>query len=697
MRARLYSIANKAITALNTLWAPVNPASSRASRGTRASRVVGSRAHETLTYILACSKDYLAPPTRAADKPHMDTMDTYDNYNSTTLGGAISIDPTMVSLPTIGGTFPVFDYVSSDLAHYGDATGDALEDPLVAELAAACTRSCHKAEPMAYAGVLRRMHDASMVEWTSQPSSHPLGLFAVWKKPNEIQRLIVDARPANSSFVKPPYEHTSGDSLARMQVAPGHVMTVAKTDLADFYHSCAVPRALQRFFVLRPVIASDLRALGIAVPDASVDEKGYTHPVLTTLPMGWGPAPGIAQGAHESILYGSKGEGSALTRSLPAVLDPAARWSCKRVPTLDTPAAAAPHVIVIDDLLLFRQVPADARNKHVGMDVAVAVTPCLQTILDRYRDVGLHVKPSKVHDYATSQDLLGYRLEQNVLRCPQSKFDSIQEAVEALERRRWAKPREVEALVGKFTHIFLLHRPALSVFSAVYIFAQKVGARMARVWPSVLSELRTALSLLPLVRADLSRQVSPILVQTDACNTGAAAVYTETILPHVLEHEYRRPRSGKIDVGSGDSWTVQSALAADFTAPLDAESWRVAFARVYGPDETRLHINAKELGATIDAVRWATRSSRTRRCRMVLQSDSAVTVGILRKGRSSRRQLLSSCRRLAAMTLAEEVLLEPRWVSTSSNMADRPSRGSRTPGPCVEEGYVRPRGRVARS
>ena len=150
----------------------------------------------------------------------------------------------------------------------------------------------------------------------------------------------------------------------------------------------------------------------------------------------------------------------------------------------------------------------------------------LESLLRRYAEVGLQTKPSKVHDYAREQDMLGYRLDHNVLRLSSSRYANLRDAVGALRRRGWALPREVEALVGRFTHAFLIHRPALSVFSAVYAFAEKVGDRSARVWPSVQAELELALALLPLAQSNLARPVAPLLVQTDACDEGAAAVYT---------------------------------------------------------------------------------------------------------------------------------------------------------------------------
>ena len=235
--------------------------------------------------------------------------------------------------------------------------------------------------------------------------------------------------------------------------------------------------------------AKALQDLGVAVPDAAIDEHGYTHPRLTTLPMGWKPSPGIAQGAREAVLYGAFGRGSMRARSLLPVLDPAARWSSTRVPKLDTPEASAPHALVVDDVLLFRMVPRAAR-RHRRARGGVP----LSKLLRRYDEVNLRTKPSKVHDYDVEQDLLGYRLERNVLRSSLARYSELKRSVATLCARGWQEPHEVEATVARFTHAFLLHRFALSVFSAAYVFSQQHGDRRARVWPSVLRELRAALA-----------------------------------------------------------------------------------------------------------------------------------------------------------------------------------------------------------
>ena len=297
----------------------------------------------------------------------------------------------------------------------------------------------------------------------------------------------------------------------------------------------------------------------------------------------------------------------------------------------------------------------------------------------------------------------GYQLDHNTLRTPEKKYTELAVLVANLERRGFARPREVERVLGKFTNLFLLHRLSLAIFSSVYAFVRKLGARTARLWPSVLRELQRALALLPLIRAELDRAVAPVLLQTDASATGFGVVYTHSIPPADLRREVSRPR-GAMSKGA-DPWTVARALGTTFTAPIDPHAYRVAARGNFQGHARGSHINCKELTAVITAARWASRARRTRRCRLVLQSDSAVVVGALRKGRSSKPGLLVRLRRLAAITLAERITLVGRYVPTDRNMADSPSRGGLVPGPCsksplyaekrnaVRPPYVRPRGR----
>ena len=80
--------------------------------------------------------------------------------------------------------------------------------------------------------------------------------------------------------------------------------------------------------------AEALRRLGVHVPPEAIDEDGWTHPRLCTMPMGWTNAPALAQAANEAVLYGSAGDGSSLARSLVPLVDPAERLSAARAPDM---------------------------------------------------------------------------------------------------------------------------------------------------------------------------------------------------------------------------------------------------------------------------------------------------------------------------------------------------------------------------
>ena len=652
------------------------------------------------------------PPDIGADTTKNMNECGYEEGRGAGAGSPAPLKSELISLPTEGGGFKACNYVGPEIAAFCNAEPEAMVESWLADILASAIKSGARIDPKEYAEIIKRLLSAQMAELTAERAEHPLGMFAVWKEVGKIQRLIIDGRPVNEYFTSPPFEFTCGEDLSRLQVKLGHLLQVAKCDLSDFFHSCEATDALKQYFGLKGVPAVLLSEIGVEVPPECVDGRGYTYPRLTTLPMGFGPSPGIAQAAHEAVLYGEEGAGSEQARQLAPVVRPAARWSGQRVPDVESPEASAPHALVIDDLLLFRQVslgqaavdddidekddalarsaedlasrPAVLLDGAGGRGSAEGIT--LASVLTRYEEVGLRTKPSKVRDYDAVQDMLGHTLDHNVLRGSSSRYAAIRAEVLRVTRSGWARPREIESLVGKLTHWLLLHRPALALFNAVYAFCHTDSPeRPRRLWPSVRQELLDAVAVMPLVRSDLSRPVSEHLIQTDACDTGAAVVYTNTVAHAALRQECARPRRTlRPPEAPIERWSTAADLAARFTASVDPADWRVAVRCAYSA-ESRVrsaHINEKEAGALVLAVRWAARSRMTRRCRIVVQSDSAAAVCALRKGRSSRPGMRRQCRKIAALTLAHGITAEFRWVATDRNMADQPSRGLAAPGPC---------------
>ena len=635
-----------------------------------------------------------------ATKPDLHEA-TKRSYDEAVKEAAVPIEAKLLSLPAEGGTFDARRYLGGELLAYMDAKPTAMLSPLVGSIAAELARSFQSASETEYVATVARLYGASMCVLSAEAAVDIVGLFAQWKEvPSEFiagsQRFLVDGRRPNSRFLTPSYEHTTGEDMVRQEVDEGKMLEMAKADAADFFHTFRTAEDLQRLFGLRPVSAKALEKHGITVPADQVDDAGNTHPRLSTLPMGFVAAPAIAQGAHESVLYGAEGAGSDEARALAPALDPASRLSSRRQPEIDTPAAKKPHVIVIDDVLCFRQVPITGARHAEGVQPAVEPTvqpDPFQRVLARYDGVNIRTKPSKVHDYASTQVGLGNLLDNNEFRTVPETYAEICGEVYAMRRCGWARPRQVERIVGRLTSRMLLLRLTLSVFDAVYAFARKVGDRHARLWPAVITELEHACALLPLMRADVTRRTAPCLVQCDACNEGDAVVYTEHVQHADLRREALRPRTRVRD--ASDRWEVKEALSCGFDAPTEPELYKVAVRHRYplGSASRARHINAKELGVVEKAVRWANRRPNLRGRRLIVQTDSAVAAGVVRKGRSSKRALKGIARRLAATCIAERLELIGRWIPTDRNMADQPSRGSLIPGPCLGVPFVRRRGR----
>ena len=151
---------------------------SRAARDAGASPAAGSRIHEAQKYIISCIIPFVDLPASGVSPNYSTENDPNDNVGYGAVGdaGPCAIQASLLSLPARGGGFAASDYLGPELAAFARAEGPALEDEIVADLAAAASRSCHRVEPSEYVATLRRLADALMVEFTSEKAEHPLGL-----------------------------------------------------------------------------------------------------------------------------------------------------------------------------------------------------------------------------------------------------------------------------------------------------------------------------------------------------------------------------------------------------------------------------------------------------------------------------------------------------------------------------------------
>ena len=104
----------------------------------------------------------------------------------------------------------------------------------------------------------------------------------------------------------------------------------------------------------------------------------------------------------------------------------------------------------------------------------------------------------------------------------------------------------------------------------------------------------------------------------------------------------------------------------------DKSKWRELFRWKWSTEE---HINLLEMRCGLAAARHAGRSSKSWGKRILLFTDSMVTLGAFAKGRSSSPSVLHLCRRMASVLLSSGMKCYWRHVETDRNHMDGPSRG----------------------
>ena len=91
------------------------------------------------------------------------------------------------------------------------------------------------------------------------------------------------------------------------------------------------------------------------------------------------------------------------------------------------------------------------------------------------------------------------------------------------------------------------------------------------------------------------------------------------------------------------------------------------------------HINELELRAAFMMLRWRLRSQRALGKRSLALLDSAVSIAVLSKKRSSSYQLHCVVRRINALELTSGSHVADAFVRSADNPADAPSRDAATP------------------
>ena len=526
-----------------------------------------------------------------------------------------------------------------------------------------------------YVSLIHRLLNNHMIT-LSLPSDVKVinGLFTVTKDATST-RMIVDARYANTYFIDPPNVHLpTPASFISLSLPHGSTLYKCKTDLENFYHHISLPTWLCQYFAL-PSISIDQLPKDYILSStwlSSLPSSTRIHPVLTRLAMGFSHAVSIAQTMHEHILYSSK------------ALLPSSHILNVVSPVITSTPIHAPYV---DDNNMLGTCP---------IRLQTAYDECIRA----YADAGFPVKKSKcVLPTSSPVTMIGVSISATgIVSLPVDRMHILLNATVYIISTRHATGKLLASIVGSWTWCMLLRRFSLCIFRHVYRFISCAGDKDYVLWPCVIQELLSIMSIVPLLRSDMSCVFFDKVLATDASTTGAgmsvssindrvfSALFPLTGL-HVHDLSFLSSSSSTIPSStllsiSSDATMLQqphihervsstSILSSTLHAynTISSIFWYDVFSF---PWLRTAHINMLELNTVHTAIKWLLSHPYSISVRTILCIDNAASYYALRKGRSTK--LLSTLRKIAALILVSGLSLSLLWVPSKVNPADKASR-----------------------
>ena len=563
-----------------------------------------------------------------------------------------------VSLPQVAGTAKLLDIVPAAIAAtYADPS--SLHRP-IHEVKPA--RRAFLCAPDQYRLLLKRMHHGGMLSYTTTPMCVN-GLFGVAKDGDSI-RLIIDCRPVNALLVPSPHVALpTPDLITKFHVPLDQPLFAAKVDLSDYYHRIKMPSAWHRYFALPPVQAGDIGS------DIGYSSDTIVYPCITTLPMGFSHAVYLAQAAHEHLIDTRVPLLSSRDRVRPPSSSSSSLLDSGQPSSADYLIDRTRHSVYIDDLNIY----------GIDRDAMSAAQQQYCTVMTA---AGLPPKPSKVVAPTSSGlECLGVMVNGDTgeVGVSVTKLHKLRSDTLSLLRQGTATGDDIARIVGRWTWCFLVRRPSLAIFSAVYRFAMITRHRRHVLWPSVKRELHTAAMLAPLLYASIKVPFMPRIIASDASEVAQGVVAA------TIDHSTCVAISSAISRPGCDMSPLLSST-------ITSSNWRTI---VSSPWQQPEHINSLEVRAALTSIRWSLSlpSSVQHRStalgssperghpisgwhgqRLLLCCDSSAALGSINKGRSSAHSLLRPLRTIAALLLASGVQLSIVWVPSAANPADAASR-----------------------
>ena len=457
-----------------------------------------------------------------------------------------------------------------------------------------------------------------------------LCMFTVLKKfrdnGDQEQRIVFDMRAVNQAWRSPP-PCTMGSltALAQVELGQDGAVEILAGDVPDMFYMMQLPHSFAPHLWLEGLDFEYVRACALRDGDSPERWEGADSIGMVVPVMGLSWSPIWAQTAINSVMRGV----------LPEL--PAGARRDHGADRFTLGAQGKAYTTFIDDwCIVCKEATREAAQRESAR------------VLEDTR-AALHAKGFGCHkvQQGTQVTNLGAVVDGQAreLRPVREKLRELQRATRHAARQSKLSVNELQRLLGHWAWWATLSRGLFSVFEESYAF---LFSENRTVPYEVRAELSMAADLAPMVFSRLDRPYDPEVAMVDAGpEFGAVVVGRPKEPPH----------------GSGTS---------SETKPADVSRWRVAHVHRW---QKREHNNVTEARTVVMAASRFGRRSSARGRRWLVWTDSMVTLGAFRKGRSSSRPLNRQCRRIAALLWAHDAELVLRYVPSAENWADGPSRG----------------------
>ena len=347
-------------------------------------------------------------------------------------------------------------------------------------------------------------------------------------------RLIFDGRVPNTDWRDPPWVGLSGPGcmagldLGAVEEA-GLKARLATGDVPDWFYKLGIPRALAGYFGWEGVSTKELAEL--------LRGEGWTGPLpdeemgkclgMGVLVMGWSWAVYLAQSALEAIVVG---------------LAPDFRRERQLVQGAPIPQFlvedASTHVafwLYVDDfgILSMEKGQGTGRAEHLrGL------------VRERLEGLGFGCHKEEGGTSAPSVGVLVGGRPARVSPLPE-RLSLLIGATDFLTQQPLINIAWLECILGMWSWSFLINRPLLATFSAVYPFVRTHRGCIVQWDESARKEMCATVALSVFMVSELTRPWHPGVYMTDASPTGGALVETtDTTLGEIRKESLHASQGG---------------------------------------------------------------------------------------------------------------------------------------------------------